>query len=74
MELLQFLTLNLCGFDPGLEARGEYNVENLKLSSDRQENYKTHPKGKKHFYLFIFQEQRSLVDFSHNKQVCIYFP
>ena len=32
--------------------RGEYIVENLKLSRDRHENCKTHPKG--NFYLFIY--------------------
>ena len=39
--------------------RGEYNVENLKLSRDRHENCKTHPKGKKLFlstYLSIKKE------------------
>ena len=32
--------------------RGEYNVENLKLSRDRHENCKTHPKG--NFFLSIY--------------------
>ena len=34
------------------ELRGEYNVENLKLSRDRHENCKTHPKG--NFFLSIY--------------------
>ena len=34
-------------------SRGEYNVENLKLIWRHHKNFKTHPKGEKH--LFIFQ-------------------
>ena len=34
--------------------RGEYNVENLKLSRDHHKNQKTRPKGKYIFYLFFF--------------------
>ena len=40
--------------------RGEYNVENLKLSRDRHENCKTHPKGKNIFINLFFNNKRAL--------------
>ena len=36
----------------GYTDRGEYNVENLKLSRDRHENCKTHPNG--FFFIHLF--------------------
>ena len=40
-------------FDCDLESRGEYNVENLKLSRRCHKSCKTQPEGKKIVYLFF---------------------
>ena len=39
VELLQFLTLNLCGFDPGLEAGSSHYIQPRNLSSALQNTF-----------------------------------
>ena len=61
----------MCIFTLGLSpsCRGEYNVENLKLSWRCHKSCKTQPEGKK--LSFIFQKQKSLLKFSNNTHLCI---
>jgi hypothetical protein len=51
---LNFKLEKFTALTPKWNFRGEYNLENLKLSRDHHKNQKTHPKGKYIFYLFFF--------------------
>ena len=53
-------------------ARGEYNLENLKLSCDHHENCKTHPKEKNIFIYLFFNNKRACQIF-HTTQLYTLF-